>query len=380
MSNWENRPRGFWHGMHVYASLVVFFVGVALIVLWVWLPGFQSRYEAEEAEKQRQDDLVAYDKALERAPQLAFEDFMAKADAQTWTDAWTAKNPLNYDDPAQIRELLDERFSDPELRCWLAQDYSAEHPRYVVRTEDEVLAYVTLSGSGLDWTVSDVDVVLESGEETSILVPEGYTVRCNGQILDSSSAEAETRLLDMEDYADLIRDPVHWETYTVTGRMSRPVLSYEEPEDRLTVTDEYGNVFYTLSEEESLEYRTRAQDFVRAVLVYYMMGNYNTRSYMYSALGYVMQNSQAYNLIRDSYDGVTWDTCYGNATFDVNAGDVYVLAGNCLMVEVAYYTEGSVGEYRNVAEGTYRVYFLDNGDGYGIYGLFYKTAPEGTNG
>ena len=32
MSNWENRPRGFWHGMHVYASLVVFFVGVALIV------------------------------------------------------------------------------------------------------------------------------------------------------------------------------------------------------------------------------------------------------------------------------------------------------------------------------------------------------------
>ena len=83
MSNWENRPRGFWHGMHVYASLVVFFVGVALIVLWVWLPGFQSRYEAEEAEKQRQDDLVAYDKALERAPQLAFEDFMAKADAQT---------------------------------------------------------------------------------------------------------------------------------------------------------------------------------------------------------------------------------------------------------------------------------------------------------
>ena len=103
MSNWENRPRGFWHGMHVYASLVVFFVGVALIVLWVWLPGFQSRYEAEEAEKQRQDDLVAYDKALERAPQLAFEDFMAKADAQTWTDAWTAKNPLNYDDPADPR-------------------------------------------------------------------------------------------------------------------------------------------------------------------------------------------------------------------------------------------------------------------------------------
>ncbi len=380
MAENNNRPRGFWHGLHVFAALVVFFVGIALIVLWLWLPRFQSDYDAEEAEKQRLADQAAYEKALERAPQLAFEDFVDKADAQTWADAWAATHPSNFDDPEQIRELMAERFSDPELRRFKAQDYTDEHPRYVLRSGDGPLAYVTLSGSGLDWEVSDVQVLMESGEETSILVPEGYTVRCNGQVLDSSSAEAETRLLDMEPYADLVTDPVHWETYTVTGRLSHPVLTYEEPKDRPTVTDEAGNVFYTLSDEEALPYRTRAQDFVRAVLVYYMMGNYNTRGYMYSALAYVTDNSQAYNLIRDSYDGVIWDTCYGNATFDVNAGKLFVLGGNCLMVEVDYHTEGSVGEYKNVADGTYRVYFLDSGSGYGIYGLFYKTAPEGADG
>ena len=212
---------------------------------------------------------------------------------------------------------------------------------------------------------------LEGGEEASLLVPEGYTVRCNGQLVDSSSAEAETRLFDMEDYADLIVDPVHWETYTVRGQLSKPVLTAEAPADRLISTAEDGTVFYILPEDEAADYQERAENFIYSLLHYYMLGNVATRSNMWNALSHVMTDSQAYTLILNSYDGVTWDTCYGNATYSAEAGEVRILASNCLMVDVVYHAEGSAGQYTNVADGTYRVYFLDLGNGYGIFGLAY---------
>ena len=358
-------------GLHVYASLLVFVGGIAVIVLWLFLSRYQQGLDAEAAAQAARDEQAAYELAVSRAPQQAFENYVASADAQDWADSWYASHPANYDDPAQILALMDERFSDPDLKYWKTADSTDAQPRYVIKSGEETLATLTLSGSGLDWRVTDVQVELEGGEEASLLVPEGYTVRCNGQLVDSSSAEAETRLFDMEEYADLIVDPVHWETYTVRGQLSKPVLTAEAPADRPISTAEDGTVFYILPDEEAEAYQDRAESFIYALLYYYMMGNSNTRGHMWNALNHVTENSQAYKLILDSYDGVTWDTCYGNATYSAEAGEVRILASNCLMVDVAYHAEGSAGGYTNVADGTYRVYFLDTGRGYGIYGLAY---------
>lgn len=358
-------------GLHVYSSLLVFVGGVALIVLWLFLSRYQQGLDAESAALAEQNEQAAYELAVSRAPQLAFEDYMATADAQRWSDNWYASHPSNYDDPAQVLALMDELFSDPDLKYWKAEDYTDAQPRYIVKSGDKTLATLTLSGSGLNWSVTDVQVELEGGEEASLLVPEGYTVRCNGQLVDSSSSVAEVRLFDMEEYADLIVDPIHWETYTVHGQLSKPVLTAEPPADRPISTAEDGTVFYILPEEEAASYQERAENFIYALLYYYMMGNSNTRGHMWGALNHVMPDSQAYKLILDSYDGVTWDTCYGNATYSAEAGEVRILAANCLMVDVAYHAEGSAGAYTNVADGTYRVYFLDTGSGYGIYGLAY---------
>ena len=361
----------FRYGLHVYSALLVFVAGITLIVLWLFLSRYQQGVDAEAAAAAERERQAAYELAVSRAPQLAFEDYMAKADAQTWADSWYATHPHNYDDPSQILALMDERFSDPNLQFWKAEDSTEAQPRYLVKDGDQTIAELTLSGSGLDWSVTDVKVDLEGGEEASLLVPEGYTVRCNGQLVDSSSAEAETRLFDMEEYADLIVDPVHWETYTVRGQLSKPVLTAEAPADRPISTAEDGTVFYVLTGEEAETYQRRAERFIYALLYYYMMGNSNTRGHMWGALDHVMTDSQAYQLILDSYDGVTWDTCYGNATYDAQAGEVRIIAGNCMMVDVAYHAEGSAGAYTNVADGTYRVYFLDRGNGFGIFGLAY---------
>lgn len=367
----RKKKSAFRRGLSIYSSLLVFIGGIAVIVLWLFLNRYQQGLDAENAAKAEREQQAAYALASSRAPQQVFESFVASADAQTWADGWYAHHPANYDDPAQVLALMEEHFSDPELKLFKARDYTDEKPRFAVQSGGETLAYVTLSGAGLDWSVSDVDVLLEGGEEASLLVPEGYTVRCNGQLLDSSSAEAETRLYDMEEYADLIVDPIHWETYTVTGQLSKPVLTAEPPADRPISTAEDGSVFYILPEEEAAEYQERAENFIYALLRYYMLGNINTRGNMNGALRHVTDGSQAYKLIAASYDGVIWDTCYGNATYDAEAGEVRVLAANCLMVDVVYHAEGSTGGYTNVADGTYRVYFLDTGRGYGIYGLYY---------
>lgn len=361
----------FSRGLYTYVTIFFFVVGFALIGLWLSLNRYQQDLDAEAAEAARAQEQADYEKASSRAPQLAFEDYVAHADAQTWADNWYATHPANYDDPAQVLAAMEEHFAADDLSYWRAADYSDEHPRFVIRSGDKPLAYVTMGGSGLNWYVTGAEVLLEGGEEASLLVPEGYTVRCNGQIVDSSSAEAETRLYDMADYADLIVDPIHWETYTVTGQLTRPVLTAEPPTDRPISTAEDGSVFYVLPDEEAEEYRNRAEKFIYSLLYYYMTGNIATRSNMYNALSHVMQDSQAYKLIVDSYDGVTWDTCYGNTSYSAEAGDVRIIAANCMMVDVVYHAEGSAAGYTNTADGTYRVYFLDLGRGYGIYGLFY---------
>lgn len=361
----------FGRGLYVYVSIFFFVVGLALIILWLFMNQHQKNVDAELAEKARREEREAYELSVSRAPQLAFESFIAEADAQTWADAWYADHPANYDDPQQILALMEERFSDPELKYFQAKDYTDENPRYAIHSGGEPLAYVSLSGSGLDWSVSDIEVLLDGGEEASLLVPEGYTVRCNGQVLDPSSAETEVRLYDMADYADLIVDPIHWETYTVTGQLSKPVLTAEAPTDRPISTAEDGSVFYILPDEEAATYQDRAEKFIYALLFYYMMGNSNTRGHMWGALNHVTTDSPAYQLIVNSYDGVTWDTCYGNATYSAEAGEVRILAANCYMVDVVYHAEGSAGGYTNVADGIYRVYFLDTGRGFGIYVLAY---------
>lgn len=371
MKNTQKKQNSFGRGLYVYVSIFIFVAGLALIFLWLRMDRYQKGLDADLAEKARQEEQAAYELAVSRAPQQAFESFIAVADAQTWAEAWYADHPANYDDPDQILALMDEHFSDPELKYFKAKDYTDETPRFAIHEEGAPLAYVSFTGSGLDWQVSDIDVLLEGGEEASLLVPEGYTVRCNGQVLDPSSAAQETRLYDMSDYADLIVDPIHLETYTVTGQLSRPVLTAEAPLGTPISTAEDGTVFYVLPEEEAEEYQGRAERFIYALLFYYMMGNSNTRSHMWGALNHVTTDSPAYQLIVNSYDGVTWDTCYGNATYSAEAGEVRILGANCYMVDVVYHAEGSAGGYTNVADGIYRVYFLDTGRGFGIYNLAY---------
>ena len=366
----RKKQSAFRFGLKVYCSLLVFVFGVAVTVLWVVLSRHQTTVDAEAAQAAERERQAAYELSVQRAPQLALEDYLAKTDAQSWLDAWLLDHDATYEDPDQLLALMGERFSAPEVSCWKARDCTEEAPCYVLKNGAETLARLTLSGSGLDWSVSGVQVLLEGENEASLTVPEGYTVRCNGLPLESSG-EPLTRLYDMADYADKIVEPARWYSYSVSGLLTEPVLVAEAPEGSLTDTLEDGTVFYILPADEAATYQKRAESFIYDLLSYYMLGNSNTWGNMWEALDHVMNGSQAYQLIRDSYDGVTWDTCYNNRSYYARAGEVRILADNCLMVDVLYHAEGHYDGHTNLADGTYRVYFLNLGWGYGIFGLAY---------
>ena len=371
MARKKTRGSRFRHGLHVYLSLLCFVAALLLIVLWVYLSRYQVELNRQNEEQARLEAVAAYDLAVSRAPQLAFEDFLRESDGVYWAQQWFATHPESYDDEGRVQQYFDELLDSETLRAYKDGSYAEGKPVYLLKNGMTAIARIALSGAGMDWTVSGVDLLLEGGESAELSVPNGFRVYCNGTLLPAG-ADAGTKLYDMASYESLLINPVAWQSYRVEGQLFEPVMTAEPPEGSEVVKLEDGSVFYTLNEEESASYQQRAEVFVHDLLRYYMMGNINTNGNMQKARSHVEPGSPAYIMITDTYAGVIWDTSYGNTNYQIEPGPACRLADNCLLVDVSYHAEGWAGGHTNVADGVYRVYFLDHGNGYQIYVLTYR--------
>ena len=145
---------------------VILFICIAVIIILldvIFLTSPDRKLSETENRNLQQAPELTFSSAANGRFETAFENYVASADAQDWADSWYASHPANYDDPAQILALMDERFSDPDLKYWKTADSTDAQPRYVIKSGEETLATLTLSGSGLDWRVTDVQVELEGG-------------------------------------------------------------------------------------------------------------------------------------------------------------------------------------------------------------------------
>ena len=371
MARRKTRGSRFRHGLHVYLSLLCFVAALLLIVLWVYLSRYQVELNRQKEEQARLEAAAAYELALSRAPQLTFEDFLRESDGAFWADRWFAAHPESYDDESLVRQYFDELFGSEAFLAYKDENYAEEKPVYLLKNGTTAIARIALSGAGLDWTVSDVELLLEGGKSAELSAPEGFCVYCNGTLL-TDGEDAGTKLYDMASYESLLTNPVPWRTYRVEGQLFEPVMTAEPPEGSEVVKLEDGSAFYTLNEEESAPYQQKAEAFVHDLLHYYMMGSINTNGNMQKARSHVEAGSPAYTMISETYAGVIWDSSYGNTNYQIEAGPACRLADNCLLVDVTYHAEGWAGGHTNVADGVYRVYFLDHGSGYQIYVLTYR--------
>ena len=367
----KNRKKkgGFRKGLLTYVLVVAVIFLAALIVLWVALARFQKNKDAEKAAEAEQNAIVLQEKqhaeAVRQAPQRAFEAWLASYTADDWTNLWYEKRPENIDGRDRVRAYMEERFGSGSVQAFRSLDYTDEAPAYVLKDGDETLARVTLSGSDVNWAVSDVELELEGTKSASVEVAVGSKVFCNGTELGSEYAGEPQNNFSYEPLKDKLINPVSWTTYTVDGLLIEPELTAEPPAGCSVTKTAEGDFMLCLDGADAEKYTTRAVSFVKAYLTYYMNGTWGN---LYAALAYLTPGTQAYTDLQDTYNGVVWNTAYGNIDVsNTTASGVVIWADNCYSVDVTYDANCTHnGQAIDYADATMRIYFLQTDAGFVI--------------
>ena len=364
----KNRKKkgGFRKGLLTYVLVVAVIFLAALIVLWVALARFQKNKDAEKAAEAEQNAIVLQEKR--QAPQRAFEAWLASYTADDWTNLWYEKRPENIDGRDRVRAYMEERFGSGSVQAFRSLDYTDEAPAYVLKDGDEALARVTLSGSDVNWAVSDVELELEGTKSASVEVAVGSKVFCNGTELGSEYAGEPQNNFSYEPLKDKLINPVSWTTYTVDGLLIEPELTAEPPAGCSVTKTAEGDFMLCLDGADAEKYTTRAVSFVKAYLTYYMNGYNGTWGNLYAALAYLTPGTQAYTDLQDTYNGVVWNTAYGNIDVsNTTASGVVIWADNCYSVDVTYDANCTHnGQAIDYADATMRIYFLQTDAGFVI--------------
>mgnify|MGYP005958055751 CR=1 FL=1 len=306
--------------------------------------------------------------AVRQAPQRAFEAWLASYTADDWTNLWYEKRPENIDGRDRVRAYMEERFGSGSVQAFRSLDYTDEAPAYVLKDGDEALAKITLSGSDVNWAVSDVELELEGTKSASVEVAVGSKVFCNGTELGSEYAGETQNNFSYEPLKDKLINPVSWTTYTVDGLLIEPELTAEPPAGCSVTKTAEGDFMLCLDGADAEKYTTRAVSFVKAYLTYYMNGYNGTWGNLYAALAYLTPGTQAYTDLQDTYNGVVWNTAYGNIDVsNTTASGVVIWADNCYSVDVTYDANCTHnGQAIDYADATMRIYFLQTDAGFVI--------------
>lgn len=368
----KKKKNSFRKGLLTYVLVVAMIFLAALIVLWVALARFQKNKDAENAAEAEQNAIVLQEKqhaeAVRQAPQRAFEAWLASYTADDWTNLWYEKRPENIDGRDRVRAYMEERFGSSSVQPFRSLDYTDEAPAYVLRDGDETLARITLSGSDVNWTVSNVELELEGTKSASVEVAVGSKVFCNGIELGSEYAGETQNNFSYEPLKDKLVNPVSWTTYKVDGLLIDPELTAEPPAGCSVTKTAEGDFMLCLDGAEAEKYTTRAVNFVKAYLTYYMNGYNGTWGNLYAALAYLTPGTQAYTDLQDTYNGVVWNTAYGNIDVsNTTASGVVIWADNCYSVDVTYDANCTHnGQAIDYADATMRIYFLQTDAGFVI--------------
>lgn len=342
----------------VYLVILGLCTAYLQIRLWVYLDQSQSAMDQAEAEE----------KALFQAPQLAFERWRDEQTAEDWLERWYAVSPPNDMEPREwLTGYLDRLFSPEDSQAYKDRSYSAAAPVYLIKNGDQSLARVSLTGQGLNWTVSDVELLMDGGKTAVVTVPNSCSVTFNGKPLDASLRQPAESLMQYDLLRDELETPVTWVSYTVEGLLAEPEVTVTPPDGFELMQNDDGAYLLTLASDGG-DYADRAVSFVRAFLNYYMNGYHNTWYNRSTVLAFLREDTQAYQEVMDTYDSVSWASYYLNIdTSKTYAGDVIVWANNCFSIDVTYDADATMmGEAVDYANATMRVYYMKSGDGFYI--------------
>lgn len=329
--------------------------------LWDFLKTDQAEIDREKAADSARK---AHEKAVFQSPQLAFEDWQSGVTIDYWTDLWYDQSPNDLDIRDQVYAYMAERFSPDAVKAYKAEGFTQEEPVYVLKNGGESLARIALSGSELEWAVSDVKLLFEGTYSASVTVPGKCKVSCNGQQLSKEYRRKTESLMTYKLLDGQLEKPVTWYSYTVDGLLLEPDLSVTPPEGYSLLP--CGDNGYLLRVDgDNSAYTEQSVQFVKTDLEYYMNGAGGS---VYRVLGMLREGTQAYDETRKTRESLRWSTRYSNIdTSKTYAGDVIYWAKNCFSVDVTYDADCSFrGVPVDYADATMRLYFMWDGDEYYI--------------
>lgn len=368
----RKKKNAFRRGLLVYFLFLVICVAGVLAVEWVALVRSQARFDAEAAEKARieaeKEAREAQERAVYEAPQRCFENWLSGCTGEYWARQWTSTPAGALDGYDNVLGEMGRIFDPAAVKAYKSLDYTDETPVYVLKNGDRTLARITLTGSGTDWAVDRVELQFQGEQSVSVRVSTGSKVYCNGVELGAEFITDSSSYFTYEPLRDQLINPVSWNTYTVEGLLLEPDVTVEPmPGSSVTETAE-GDYLLCLDSGEGLGYRDKALAFVKSYLYYFMSGYNNTWGNLYAALAYLTPGTQAYQTLYDTYNGVIWNTAYGNIdTSDTTAGEVVIWADNCYSVDVTYNAKCSLnGEVIDYDSATMRIYFLETDGAFSI--------------
>ncbi len=359
----KKRRKKLWRAaLALYALALLIGSGYGIYRFWHYVDDQQTETDRTEAAENAR---AAHEKALFQAPQLAFEDWQNALTADYWTDLWYEQSPNDLDRRDAVRAYMSQRFAPDAIRAYKAPEFTQEAPVYVLQNGDETLARVTLAGEELDWAVAGVELLFAGEQSAAVTVPSGCEVLCNGQSLGKEYRREAGTLMDYHALDEVLENPVAWVRYEVDGLLLEPELTAKAPKGfDLVQTGEDG--YLLLDKSDTAAYAQRAVEFVQKDLYYFICGARNAAGNMGGALAYLRRGTQAYADIQSTYESIRWTTHHDD--IDVSktyAGDVLRWADNCFSIDVNYDADCTLrGQPQNYADGTMRLYFLREGDGY----------------
>lgn len=352
----------------IVVYLIILGLGTGYLQLRLWLALDHSQKQMDQAAAEKAA-AVAQEKALYQAPQRTFEQWLDSQTGDYWADLWYASHQGNDMEPRQwLCSYFEGLFASDDCQAYKAEDFTSTSPVYLIKSGQTPVARVRLTGSGLNWSVSNVELLLTPDKSCTITVPRSCRVTFNGKQLDAQSMQPVASLLHYDSLRELLQEPVSWVSYTADGLISEPEITVEPPKGCKVFQSEDGAYMLTMDADVS-RYTDMTERFTDAFLAYYMNGYHDTRYYLNELLSFVYSDTQAFHDIYSTYDSVSWSTYYRTKQTEVNVADeAIVWANNCFSIDVSYVAKGTVesDEVVPFADATMRVYFLREEDGYYI--------------
>lgn len=367
---YKGKSAEFFKFYRIYIAVVtVLLIGV-LVFLWVKLSGFQKDFEKGNLEQlaDGQADSTLSDEERERIAQLCFENYVGGLKMDDYVNLWYEANPTHFDSEESVKNFISESIINSNTERYKAPDFSLQAPLYYIVADKEPLMSVALAANGNDYSVDKAQLLFKAEEVFSIEIPANCTFCVNGTDVSEEYKSGEPQAVIVDDYDEELVNPAMIDTYIIDNLIALPDEGAIKVKcDDLSLGASLsvdGKYYASLDTVSGIEYQNKADDFIKSLLGYYTKGKENAESNMKEVLSHVASGSKAYKVINDSYSGIVWTTADNSINYGVRHSDVYVLADNCYCVDVDYRDENSIEASKT--GGVYRVYFLDDGDGFHI--------------